>query len=111
MKIAPVSAGLLVELALGAAVLLAVLYAYKKAKLALPAGLEYINPASQNNVANRATNAAVSAMTGREETLGGWLYSVTHADPVANPSKVIDYSATGAPLVTVDGVDFGQLSG
>ena len=111
MRIAPVSPGLLLELAVGAVAVLGLVYAYKKAKSAIPATLEYINPTSPNNIANQATNGVVSAVTGRDETLGGWIYDLTHADPMAGPAKVIDYSTTNTPLVAPSGMDFGQLSG
>jgi len=42
-----------------------------------------LNPASEQNLAYRGTNAVVTAATGREETLGGWLWSVFNDDPMA----------------------------
>jgi hypothetical protein len=99
MKVAPVSADLLVKIALGALVAGALLYAVRRASagagdLAAKAwdtatGAAWaVAPWNQDNVIYGTANNAISAATGRDETLGGWLYSVTHPDPVA--------TATGA---------------
>jgi len=45
-----------------------------------------LNPASSENIVNKAVTSAVSGLTGKDETLGGWLYDITHDDPV-NSSK------------------------
>jgi hypothetical protein len=37
-----------------------------------------VNPADSNNLANRAVTAATSAATGRDETLGGFLFDFFH---------------------------------
>ena len=66
----------LVAAALGALAL--VLVANRK-KIA--DALDKVNPASENNVVNTTVNSGISAVTGRDETLGGWLYDLTHADP------------------------------
>ena len=59
------------------------------------AALDKVNPASENNVVNTTVNSGVSAVTGRDETLGGWLYDLTHADPTKD-------TQTAAP--TSDGI-------
>lgn len=65
------------------AVGVAAFVALRKAReLALIAGdvLTPINPASPNNVVYSSITAAVSAMTGSQETLGGWLAEVFDAN-------------------------------
>lgn len=42
-----------------------------------------VNPLNRDNVFTSAANAVVTATTGRDETLGGWLYDLTHPDPMA----------------------------
>lgn len=42
--------------------------------------VQQITPWNPDNVAARTVNAGVSAATGRDETLGGWLRSVTSDD-------------------------------
>lgn len=60
-------------------------YASRKVGQGAAVVADAINPASSNNIVNRGVTAAVSAATGREETLGGWFYDLTHADPMATP--------------------------
>jgi hypothetical protein len=52
-----------------------------------------INPLSDQNVAYRGANAVVSNVTGRDETVGGWLYDWTHP-PVFVPTV----PQLGAPI-------------
>jgi len=96
MKIAPVSADLLIKVALAGVTLAVVAYLVKKATDAATdaatqaAGkvgdaLQAINPASENNVIYQTANWATEAVTGKQETFGGWLYDLTHADPLATP--------------------------
>lgn len=44
--------------------------------------LENLNPVNPGNIVYRGYSNIVSAAAGREESLGGWFYSITHADPV-----------------------------
>ena len=57
-----------------------------------------LNPASAENIVNEGVTAAVTEVTGRPETLGGWLYDLTHpsvnppaAPPVENPDVITPY--------------------
>ena len=47
--------------------------------------VDTFNPWSRDNVAYQTANRITTAATGREESFGGWLYDVTHADPVTAP--------------------------
>ena len=92
MKVAPVSGDLLIKLALtGVAVGLAVYLVSKVAATAsnaagaIGSAFENVNPASQNNVLYHTATTITSAATGREETLGGWLYDLFNPDPMAMP--------------------------
>ncbi|MEO6624459.1 MAG: hypothetical protein ABIN37_06470 [Burkholderiaceae bacterium] len=98
-----ISDDLAVKLALGAAVIGAALWAASRARAAIAsAGADLyakagdaawaVTPWNNNNLAARAANGVVSAVTGREETLGGWLYSATHADPFASPVVPPEYT-------------------
>lgn len=85
MKIAPVSADLLVKLAIGAGAVLAVVYLGRRlgdaAGQAVGTVVDAINPASDQNLVYRAVNAGVQAATGTPDTLGTWIYNVTHPEP------------------------------
>lgn len=51
-----------------------------------------INPADSNNLANQAVSSIVSQATGKDETLGGWLYDLTHpevARSLQNPTPFV----------------------
>lgn len=96
MKVAPVSADLLVKIGLAVAVLGAGYYVFKRVSGAVH-GTDAINPTSDKNIVYQAANSIVKALTGQDETLGGWLYSVTHADPMAGPAPVSDYALTPIP--------------
>jgi hypothetical protein len=100
-KIAPVSGDLLVKLAVAAAAIggawLLLRSAQGQVASALDSAAEWganlartsLNPLSDQNLAYQGASAAVSAATGRDETVGGWVYSVTHPDPVTpQPSDV-----------------------
>lgn len=103
MKIAPVSGDLLVKLALGAAVLGGLWWAARRASDAAGqlwpdvgnlldragSALNTVNPASDQNLVNRGVNAAVTAATGRDENLGGWLYELTHPGTMAAVNQAI----------------------
>lgn len=52
----------------------------RRAIVNAPAGS--FNPGSTNNVAYQGVNAVVTEVVGYEESLGGWLYDLTHPDPV-----------------------------
>ena len=95
MKLAPVSADLLIKIGLGLAAIGAVVWASRQVAgsasgaisrawdTATAAGWA-LSPTNNNNVIAATANNAVSAITGREETLGGWLYTATHPDPVTS---------------------------
>lgn len=59
-----------------------------------------INPVDPNNLANRGVNAVVSDVTGRDETLGGWIYDLFHpavADALkSNPQPPIASESVAA---------------
>lgn len=97
MKVAPVSADLLIKLALvGLGIGVAVWAARKVSSTAVDAAqwvrdsTKYINPASDQNVVYQGVNAAGNVLVsdpagpGKNAdgswTLGGWLYDVTHPD-------------------------------
>lgn len=105
IRVAPISGDLLVKLALLAGAGLGAWMLLQKAKAAVPSFPEWdvdptwqwVNPASDENLAYQGTNAVVSAATGRDETLGGWFYDLTHPDPVNSwkPPPVNTGGATG----------------
>lgn len=103
MKVSPVSADMLIKLGLGAAVLGAAWYSWKKvsgaagdaidavtetASAAAGAIITGINPGNADNIVNKAATAAGGALVSDPEgpgknadgswTVGGWLYDVTH---------------------------------
>ena len=54
-------------------------YAKRQAAQAANAVGDALNPVSQTNIFNRGANAIVQSLTGDEnQTLGGWIYDVTH---------------------------------
>ena len=108
MKIGAVSGDLAVKLALAGIAVAGVLYLVKRGRAALPGLAGAVNPANPDNLANQAATGAVSAAVGYQETVGGWLYDLTHRDPVATPPTVIDYSA-GNPMVSPDGRDYSYF--
>jgi hypothetical protein len=63
--------------ALGALVLLYLRYADSVKKVVTTT----LNPASSENAVNQGVSSIVTAATGRDESLGGWLYEVTHSVP------------------------------
>ena len=93
MKVAPVSADLLIKLGIGLAVCGLAYIAYRKvsgvASSAIDsvgevasAAVDAINPASQTNIVNRGFNAVTQAIAGDPNwTLGGAIYDWTHPDP------------------------------
>lgn len=62
-------------------------YAFSRGLATVPAALATVgralDPSSSENIVNRGVSAVVATVTGRDETLGGWLYDITHADPMA----------------------------
>ncbi len=68
--------------------LAALWYGQRQAAAAVKATANAVNPLNPENVFSSAANAVVSATTGRDETLGGWLYDLTHADPMATANPV-----------------------
>lgn len=98
MKIAPVSADLLIKLALASAAVGLLWYVGTKiasagqgAITAAGQALQLVNPASTENVAYQTANTVTEAITG-DSSFGGWLYSVTHPDPMTQNTG----GATGA---------------
>lgn len=104
MKVAPVSADLLIKLALAAAAVGVVYYAWRK--ISAPVGnvldglgnvadatIAAINPADPENLVNRAVTAVGGAIVSNPEgpgknadgswTLGGFIYDVTHPEVTA----------------------------
>jgi len=69
----------------GAAVVAFVAYRAAAAAPAAAAAVgRAIDPTSDQNVFYRGAGAVVGVVTGsQDETLGGWLYDLTHADPMA----------------------------
>ncbi len=129
MKIAPISADLLVKIALLAGAGLLVLYLVRRSTDAVSGVFEAageavgaawadvqdvadsvivgVNPSNPSNWVNQAVSSAGAAVVsptgpGRNAdgswTLGGWLYDVTHADPVG-PAMV--GTSTPADLRTI----------
>lgn len=107
MKTTAVSGDLMVKLALGLAVAGVGYFLFRKvasgASGAAAAAVDYVNPASSGNLVNRGVSAIGGALVsdtgpGRNAdgswTLGGWLYDITHDDPLAAPSTSVYGSTT-----------------
>lgn len=133
MKVGPVSADLLLKLALLAAGVGLAVYVYRRTvgaasaaavAIAQQAGEVYdavivgVNPANPSNWVNQAVTAAGSAVLsdtapGRNAdgswTVGGWLYDVTHADPVRQAGTGSGQAAVFDP-VSNEPTDWSQLS-
>lgn len=102
MKIAPVSADLLIKLALAGAAGFALWYAYQKITGAAGQAVEKavtaagevadavitgINPVNHDNIVNRAVSATGAAISGNDSwSLGTWVYDLTHSDPEPPPT-------------------------
>lgn len=100
MKLTPVSADLLIKLALVAGGLGLAWYAITQARKAATdafsgagqavnrvadAAAVGFNPANGQNFVNRAVTGAGVSLTGDSNfTLGGWLYDLTHRDPLSD---------------------------
>lgn len=76
--------------------LVAMAYSLHKAGQGVSAVGQAINPLNPNNAPASAVNAVVSQVTGRDETLGGWIYDLTHSDPMAPAPVVNTGGATGS---------------
>jgi len=64
------------------------------ARYALPAVGQAVNPLNPENIFNQGASGVVTVLTGREETLGGWLAELF--DPATRElARVL-----GAPLAT-----------
>lgn len=117
MKVAPVSADLLIKLALLAGGIGLAWYLFSRAKEGLSAAtasagqavaqvadavIAGVNPASDKNFVYGGANALGGALTGQGSnfTVGGWLYDVTHPDPVMSPPQ---------PAVNLDFYDVPTL--
>lgn len=101
MKVAPVSADLLIKLALAAAAVGALVYAYRRVSSglqALPTVAEItplINPASNQNLVYQGVNAVGGAVAGRSDwSLGSWVYDVTH------PNENLEHQSSPPPKIT-----------
>lgn len=88
MKVSPVSADLLIKLAFvlaGVGALGYVLYRVNNmatgALGAVGNGLQAVNPLNENNVLYHTANQVVQAATGSPNSLGTWLYEITHPEP------------------------------
>jgi hypothetical protein len=105
MRVAPVSGDFMVKLAIGAALLGLAWWALERARSAASDAVggalssigEAVNPASADNLINRAVTAIGEAITGPQSpgrnadgswTVGAWLYDVTHDDPTNPPDTV-----------------------
>lgn len=110
MRMAPLSADLVLKLSLLAGAGLVAWLLLERARAALPTlpdwqlpevSWELANPASDKNLVYQATSGVVSAAVGHPETLGGWVYDLTHADPMAPKpaSDTVDdpYDIPGMP--------------
>jgi hypothetical protein len=85
VRAAPVSGDLLVKLAMLGLLAGGTWWALQRVRAGLPAlgdlsVPDAINPFSENNVAYQTANAGVSALAGREETVGGWVRGATSDD-------------------------------
>lgn len=66
------------------------------------------SPTNPNNAFAAGVNAGVSAATGRDETLGGWLYDLTHRDPMKDPlSNVSGDVGSGVDASTGQTISWG----
>lgn len=113
MKIAPVSGDLLVKLTVIALAVAGLVYAGRKLAASIPSAGEMwdtatdkLSPLSQNNVAYSTVNAGLSAVLGRDETLGTYAYEVTH-DGTFNPTSTNNavYTSANAGLSAAVGRD------
>lgn len=93
MKIAPVSGDMVVKLAAIGAALAAAFWGWGLLKAAVPSAgqaAQAVNPLNPNNVFAGAANSAASTLSGQPNTLGGWIYDLTHTTP--------SYTAPAAPV-------------
>ena len=110
MKIAPVSADLLIKVGIGLAACGLVYIAYRKISgaassaidsvgEAASAAVDAVNPASPTNIVNRGFNAVTQAIAGDPNwTLGGAIYDWTHPDPLKSPAKVASPKRPQSPM-------------
>jgi len=105
MTVAPVSADLLIKLALVAAGVGVLWYAYSKvsgvtvkaARQVADAAAVGLNPANQDNIVNRGVSSVGSAISGNANwNLGSWIYDVTHGTPDYSPAPALDMSSVPA---------------
>lgn len=97
MKVAPISGDLVVKLAAAGAVLALVVYGLSKLKGVGNVVATDLNPASDQNLVNQGVTSIGNVLVsptgpGRNAdgswTLGGWLYDMTHTDPLAGLNSV-----------------------
>lgn len=110
MKVAPPSADLLIKLALAAGGVALAWWAYQKAvggaakavqtiHQAVDATVTAVNPASSDNLVNRGVTSIGSTLTGDNGfTVGGWLYDITHSNPLATAGT----NSGGTPVIATD---------
>lgn len=106
MKVAPVSADLLIKLALAGVAVGAIYYIVQAARGQVTSGLAAaqewaanvaagLNPTSDQNYAYRAASAAASALTGRDDTAGtaaaGAFHDQAVSDMLAGRTNVNGY--------------------
>lgn len=121
MKVAPVSADLLIKIGLVVGVLGLAWYAYQRATgaagevasavgnaihAATDATITAVNPANPDNLANQAATSAGAYLTGDKDfTVGGWFYDKFHGDPL----KTAGTSSGGTPVVqgNINGTSLG----
>lgn len=118
MKVAPVSADLLIKLSLMAAAVAGVVLLARRAGDALPSFSTFgqsFNPTSSQNLAYTGVNALGNAIVdatgpGRNGdgswTLGGFIYDVTHADPFTPIAPAAPAAPAYVPPSTVQD-DYG----
>jgi hypothetical protein len=102
LKIAPVSADLLIKIALAAAAVGVVLYGYKKLTGSVSSAIDTIT-----GLPGRAWEATVATA---KEGGAAWQDRIAPNPPASSPD--LDYYGKYKdPLVNNDGIDFGNLSG
>ena len=113
MKIAPISADLLIKLSLAVAVAAGLFYAYKKATGAAGAAVDAVtekaaevadavivsvNPANPGNIINRGVSAAGSAITGQASwSLGAAAWEFFNPGAVAREKAAIGITTSAPP--------------
>ena len=87
MQVAPVKPETLLLVGLVGLAAFMLAKAAKAAPEALATVGRALNPTSDQNLAYRGAGAVVSSIVGREETLGGWIYDLTHGTPTEQAER------------------------